>query len=211
MVTDLEKLHIENARLIKLLEGHSIEWRIPEKIEVEPEPIRFIEAEPFPIGTAEKVAIFQKLFRGRTDIYPIRWESKTTGKSGYAPACENDRFARTANLHSEAAQKARSMDASSEWVPRVREKPRMKCSDCSNRKLANLTDAVVYDHLAGKQTIGVFPLLSDDSCYFLAVDFDEQDWKEDAQVFMQSCAELNIPAALEISRSGNGAHTWIFF
>lgn len=187
MVTDLEKLRIENARLIKLLEHHGIEWRIPQKIEVEPEPIRFVEAEHSPIGTAEKVNIFRKLFRGRTDIYPIRWESKTTGKSGYAPACEN------------------------EWVPRVCEKPRIKCSDCSNRKLAPLTDAVVYDHLAGKQTIGVFPLLSDDSCYFLAVDFDEQDWKEDANSFMQSCAELNIPAALEISRSGNGAHAWIFF
>lgn len=157
------------------------------KIKVELEPIRFIEVEPSLISTAEKVNIFRKLFRGRTDIYPIRWESKTTGKSGYAPACEN------------------------EWVPRVCEKPRIKCSDCSNRKLASLTDAVVYDHLAGKQTIGLFPLLSDDSCYFLAVDFDDQDWKEDANAFMQSCAELNIPAALEISRSGNGAHAWIFF
>ena len=103
MVTDLEKLRIENARLVKLLEDHGIEWRVPEKIEVEPEPIRFIEAENYPIGTAEKINIFRKLFRGRTDIYPVRWESKTTGKSGYAPACENDRFARTANLHSEAA------------------------------------------------------------------------------------------------------------
>jgi superfamily II DNA or RNA helicase len=187
LLVEIEKLRAENSRLITLLEQHGIEWRIPEKIEVEPELIRFVEAEPSLISTVEKVKIFRKLFRGRTDIYPVRWESKTTGKSGYAPACEN------------------------EWVPRVCEKPRIKCSDCRNRKLASLTDAVVYDHLAGKQTIGVFPLLSDDTCYFLAVDFDEQDWKEDAQAFMQSCAELNIPAALEVSRSGNGAHAWIFF
>lgn len=155
--TDIEELRFENTRLIKLLELHGIDWGLQEKVEVEPEPIRFIEAEHSPIGTAEKVNIFRKLFRGRTDIYPVQWESKTTGKSGYAPACEN------------------------KWVPIVCEKPRIKCSDCNNRKLAPLTDAVVYNHLAGKQTIGVFPLLSDDSCYFLAVDFDEQDWKEDAQ------------------------------
>lgn len=187
MEKDLEKLRIENARLIKLLEYHGIDWQLPEKVAVEPEPIRFVEAEPSFISTAEKLNIFRKLFRGRTDIYPVRWESKTTGKSGYSPACEN------------------------EWVPIVCEKPRIKCADCTKRKLAPLTDAVVYDHLAGKQTIGVFPLLNDDTCYFLAVDFDEQDWKEDARAFMQSCMELNIPAALEISRSGNGAHVWIFF
>lgn len=69
-----------------------------------------------------------------------------------------------------------------------------------------MTDQVIYDHLAGKQTIGVYPLLSDDSCYLLAADFDEADWREDAKAFMQSCRELGIPAALEISRSGNGAH-----
>jgi superfamily II DNA or RNA helicase len=183
----LETLRAENIRLINLLEHHDIEWRLPVKQKTEPELIAVVEAEYSPIGTTEKISIFRKLFRGRTDIYPARWESKTTGKSGYAPACEN------------------------EWVPRVCEKPRIKCSDCNHRKLAPLTDAVVYDHLAGKQTIGVFPLLSDDTCYFLAVDFDEEEWKEDVRSFMQSCTELNIPAVLEISRSGNGAHVWIFF
>jgi hypothetical protein len=74
-----------------------------------------------------------------------------------------------------------------------------------------LTDAVIYDHLAGKHTIGIFPLLADDTCYFLAIDFDEADWRDDACAFMQSCTEFNISAALEISRSGNGAHVWIFF
>ena len=73
-----------------------------------------------------------------------------------------------------------------------------------------MNDQVIYDHLAGKQTIGVYPLLSDDSCYFLASDFDEADWREDAKAFMQSSRELGIPAVLEISRSGNGAHAWFF-
>jgi hypothetical protein len=85
------------------------------------------------------------------------------------------------------------------------------CGDCSNRLLVPLSDAVIYDHLAGKQTIGVYPLLEDDSCCFLAVDFDKADCHDDARVFMQSCEELGVQAALEISRSGNGAHAWVFF
>jgi hypothetical protein len=74
-----------------------------------------------------------------------------------------------------------------------------------------LTDAVIYDHLAGEHTVGVYPMLKDDSCYFLAVDFDEAEWREDARAFMQSCDKLGVPAALEISCSGQGAHAWVFF
>jgi hypothetical protein len=103
------------------------------------------------------------------------------------------------------------MDGPSEWKPGICHKPRVKCGDCNQRQLLPVTDQVIYDHLAGKQTIGVYPLLSDDSCYVLAADFDEADWREDAKAFMQSCRELVIPAALGISRSGNGAHAWIFF
>jgi hypothetical protein len=65
--------------------------------------------------------------------------------------------------------------------------------------------------LAGAKTVGVYPLLPDDTCNFLAVDFDEQEWREDARAFMESCHLLGVSAALEISRSGNGAHAWIFF
>jgi hypothetical protein len=70
---------------------------------------------------------------------------------------------------------------------------------------------VIYNHLAGEHTVGVYPLMEDDSCYFLAVDFDEAEWRDDARAFMQSCDELGVPAALEISRSGKGAHAWVFF
>ena len=66
-------------------------------------------------------------------------------------------------------------------------------------------------HLAGDHTVGVYPLMEDDSCYFLAVDFDQAEWRDDARAFMQSCAELGVSAALEISRSGQGAHAWVFF
>lgn len=175
-------LQAENARLIGLLEAHGIDWRQPE-----PVVLTVREQEPSRLTTAEKVALFRRLFRGRKDVYPVRWEGKTTGKSGYAPACAN------------------------EWRAGVCQKPRIKCGDCSNRLLLPLSDAAIYEHLAGKHTVGVYPLLEDDTCHFLAADFDEADWRDDARAFMQSCAELGVPAALEISRSGNGAHTWIFF
>ena len=181
-LNDLHALRAENARLVSLLESHGIEWRLPPppaNPTPEPEPSRFT--------TGEKVALFRRLFRGRTDVYPARWESKTTGKTGYAPACAN------------------------EWLAGVCQKPRIKCGDCGNRLLIPLSDQVIYDHLAGEHTVGVYPLLEDDSCYFLAVDFDEAEWREDARAFMQSCDELGIPAALEISRSGQGAHAWVFF
>lgn len=173
-------LRAENARLIALLESHGIDWRPPSKQTTSP-------AEPSSLSPEQKVALFRQLFRGRTDVYPIRWESKTTGKSGYAPACAN------------------------EWRPGVCEKPRIKCAHCSNRLLIPLSDAVIYNHLAGEHTVGIYPLMEDDSCYFLAADFDEAEWREDARAFMQSCTEFGVTAALEISRSGKGAHAWIFF
>ncbi|MBU2808757.1 hypothetical protein HF285_10940 [Acidithiobacillus ferrooxidans F221] len=180
--SELTAIQAENARLIALLEAHGIEWRLPQPVAAAAQ-----ESEPSRLSTAEKVALFRRRFRGRTDVYPIRWEGKTSGKSGYAPACAN------------------------EWRAGVCEKPRIKCGDCSNRLLIPLSDAVIYDHLAGEHTVGVYPLLEDDTCYFLAVDFDEADWRDDARAFMQSCHDLSVPAALEISRSGNGAHAWVFF
>ena len=179
---EIATLRAENDRLIALLESHGIEWRTPQSAVVVAR-----ELEPSKLSTAEKVALFRRLFRGRTDVYPVRWEGKTSGKSGYAPACAN------------------------EWRAGVCEKPRIKCGDCSNRLLIPMSDAVIYDHLAGKHVVGVYPLLEDDTCYFLSADFDEADWRDDARAFMQSCEELGVPAALEISRSGNGAHAWIFF
>ena len=182
LVLELESQRTENARLIALLESHGIEWRMP------PEPVVTVaEPEPSKLSTDEKVALFRRLFRGRTDIYPVRWENSTTGKSGYSPVCANDR------RHG------------------ICEKPRIKCADCNHRKMKPLSDQVIYEHLAGKRTVGVYPLLTDDTCHFLAVDFDEAEWREDGKAFFQSCRELGVPVALEISRSGNGAHAWIFF
>lgn len=182
---ELRRLREENTHLKALLIQHGIAWEEATPSEHVPAPQK-----PVPVQarftTSGKIALFRRLFRGREDVYPQRWES-AKGTSGYSPTCGN------------------------QWKPGVCNKPRVKCGDCNQRQLLPVTDQVIYDHLAGKQTIGVYPLLADDSCYFLAADFDEADWREDAQAFMQSCRELGIPAALEISRSGNGAHTWIFF
>lgn len=181
---ELEALRAENARLKALLEANGIDW-VGQPVSTPSVPAS--DGLSNMLSTTQKVQLFRSLFRGREDVHPVRWESKTTGKSGYAPACEN------------------------EWVSGVCHKPRIKCSDCEHRALAPFTDSVIYDHLSGHYTIGVYPLLVDDTCHFLAVDFDEQDWQGDARAFMKSCQMLGVPAALEVSRSGDGAHAWVFF
>ena len=175
-------LQVENARLVKLLEQHGIDWRLSNQPRLN---VPVTEQSRF--STTDKVALFRRLFRGRIDVYPIRWDSKTSSNFGYAPACAN------------------------EWRTGICEKPRIKCGDCSNRVLIPLSDSVIYKHLSGEHTVGIYPLLADDTCYFLAVDFDKADWREDAQAFVKSCDELGVPASLEISRSGQGAHVWVFF
>ena len=142
----LAALEAENARLIALLEQQGIAWRLPAARVLLTNEV--MQTRSF--STQEKVAIFRRLFRGRTDVYPLRWESRASGKAGYSPACAN------------------------EWRAGVCDKPRIKCGDCGNRLLVPLTDSVIYDHLAGEHTVGVYPLLEDDCCYFLAVDFDDE-------------------------------------
>ena len=140
-----------------------------------------------------KIRLFRSLFRGRDDVYPRRFESRKTGKSGYAPACGN------------------------EWVRGVCEKPRIKCSDCQYRQFLPLTDEVIRWHLSGFDRAGesfiagVYPMLQDETCFFLAVDFDKEGWAEDSRAFIETCRAIGVPAALERSRSGRGGHVWLFF
>ena len=132
-----------------------------------------------------KVSLFRNLFRGRDDVYAVRWEGRN-GRTGYSPA-----GIREWNRASLVRQgKKRSVKHS---------------------KLFPLTEDVIRDHLLGRQTIGVYPLLQDDTCWFAAMDFDKKTWETDATAFLETCYGLDIPAALERSRSGNGAHVWIFF
>ena len=184
---ELERLREENGRLKTLLAQHGIEWSRGDDDNFQvrdeaPKPRRELATR----STQEKIALFRRLFFGRQDVFARRWES-SQGKSGYSPVCEN------------------------EWREGVCEKPRVKCAACGHRKLLPLTDQVIYDHLAGIHVVGLYPLLVNDSCRLLAADFDEGEWKDDAAAFAATCHELSVPCALEISRSGKGAHAWIFF
>ena len=140
-----------------------------------------------------KIELFRSLFRGRDDVYPRRFESRKTGKSGYPPACAN------------------------EWVRGVCDKLKIKCADCPNRHLLPVTDEVIRWHLLGRNNqgrdfvMGVYPMLQDETCHFLAADFDRENWQEDAGTFLDTCQRLALPAVLERSRSGNGGHVWFFF
>ena len=141
----------------------------------------------------EKIALFRSRFRGREDVYPRRFENRKTGKSGYSPVCAN------------------------EWVRGVCEKPRVKCSDCPHQHFLPVTNEVIRWHLSGRDgrgrdfVLGVYPMLLDETCFFLAVDFDGSDWKKDAGAFVQICRERKLSVVLERSRSGEGAHVWFFF
>jgi hypothetical protein len=86
-----------------------------------------------------------------------------------------------------------------------------KCSDCANQAFIPVGDQVVIDHLQGRHVMGVYPLLEDESCWFLAADFDKISWKEDVAAFAETCRSVGVSVAIERSRSGNGAHAWFFF
>jgi hypothetical protein len=142
-------------------------------------------------SSAVKVALFLRMFAGRTDVFPGRWENPRTGRSGYAPVCAN------------------------EWVRGVCGKPQVKCGDCPNKAFIPVTSEVIECHLRGEDRIranarggdfvaGVYPLLFDDTCNFLAIDFDGESWSHDALAFVATCRELDVPVALERSRSGTG-------
>lgn len=137
-------------------------------------------------STDQKVHLFQELFKGRTDIFANRWQN-SKGRSGYSVACHN------------------------EWLPGKCNKPKVKCTECSHRHFKTLDEQAIYEHLSGKQVVGLYPLLENNSCHLLAVDFDKTGWQDAIKAMAQACVALNIPYALEISRSGNGAHLWVFF
>lgn len=138
------------------------------------------------LSAEERLLLFSQRFIGRTDTFAYRWEN-SSGKSGYSVACAN------------------------EWKHGICYKPQIKCSDCKSRQLLPITQEVLYSHLTVQKVIGIYPLLATDQCRLLAVDFDKSDWKNCVTAFSEACLSLNIPFLVERSRSGNGAHVWIFF
>lgn len=127
----------------------------------------------------EKVTLFRSLFRGRDDVYPRRFESRRSGKSGYSPVCGN------------------------EWVRGICEKPRVKCAVCPHRHFLPVTDEMIRRHLSGHDdrgsafVAGVYPMLLDETCFFLAMDFDKTGWQQDARAILETCRRIELPVALE--------------
>ena len=179
---ELDRLRAENAKLRALLQANGIV--IPET------PGDAVPAEPHdapatpPLSkrspAADRVALFLSLFQGRLDVYAHRWESRN-GRAGYSPACKN------------------------EWRRCVCLKPKGKCTECSHAEYLHYDENAVAAHLSGRCVLGVYPLLPDETCRFLAIDFDEDHWRDDVRMVYAACQAQGIPCSIEVSRSGKGA------
>lgn len=183
---ELKRLQAENARLRALLAQHGIAADEPENMSPR-KPALSLE---------KKVTLFRSLFQGREDVFARRWFSNSTGKSGYQPVC------------------------SREWKREFCDKKKFKCAECPNREFQSLGYDDIYRHLEGKEpngrdVVGVYAILEDNTCNFLCCDFDdkscEHGYQDDVRAYVSVCRDWNIPAYIERSRSGNGAHVWILF
>ena len=187
---------IERQRLlnrIKDLEAENAELR--KRLGEDVVPIKQKPTAMQTLSLQEKVNLFRSLFKGREDVFARRWFSKATGKAGYQPVCLN------------------------EWG-QLCDKRKFKCAEYPNRQFPPLTDNDFYRHLEGKDAdgrdvIGLYVLNEDNTCHLICTDFDDKNcehgYQEDVLAFVDVCKSWSIPCSVERSRSGNGAHVWIFF
>lgn len=134
----------------------------------------------------ERLNLFKTLFKGREDVYAIHW--KKGNKSGYMPAYHYDPY-----------------------MYRLHKMKGGTFGDYKDKTFLPLTNQQLQKHFNGEQLTGIYPLLKDNTSWFIAADFDKENWSDECQVFMKVCKEQGIPAYLERSRSGKGGHVWIFF
>jgi superfamily II DNA or RNA helicase len=137
-------------------------------------------------NTSDNIHIFQSLFKGREDVFAVRWEKGN--KSGYMPAYQYDPY----------HYRAHKIKGGT-------------FQNFENKTYLPITNNEIQKHFDGIQQIGIYPLLTDNTSWFLVADFDEKNWRDEAVQFLNACKNKNIPAYLERSRSGNGGHVWIFF
>lgn len=185
----------ENEELKSILRQYGIAYPVMKIMDETPT----FSSTTFPLvnlSLDEKVQLFRSFFKGREDVFARRWFSRATGKCGYQPVCTN------------------------EWRRGICDKKKHKCADCPNRNFASLTNQDIYRHLEGKDenecdVIGLYVITSDNKCFFLCADFDDKNcihgYKDDVLAFASVCQDWNVPCNIERSRSGNGAHVWIFF
>ena len=196
LLRQYELLHEENEVLRSLLKIHGIEYETMMKEDMNKPIYSLVSVPTITLSIDERLRLFQSLFKGREDVFARRWFSKTTGKSGYQPVCIN------------------------EWKQGICDKKKYRCVICPNRNFAPLTTQDMYRHLEGKDeyccdVVGLYAIMQDNNCAFLCADFDDKNckygYKEDVLAYVGVCREWLIPYAIERSRSGNGAHVWIFF
>lgn len=196
LLRQYEVLHKENEVLKSLLKIHGVEYETRMKEDMNKPIYSLVSVPTITLSIDERIRLFQSLFKGREDVFARRWFSKTTGKSGYQPVCIN------------------------EWKQGICDKKKYRCVICPNRNFAPLTTQDMYRHLEGKDeyccdVVGLYAIMQDNNCAFLCADFDDKNckygYKEDVLAFVGVCREWLIPYAIERSRSGNGAHVWIFF
>lgn len=204
MQARIEQLEQENAALRALLKKHGITY--PETAENQisaaaNQGSRMLQNE----ATPQMASFFYTYFRGRKDVYSVRSRPKD-GKAGYFPVCTHF------------------------WDHKLCPKTtgqKIACRDCPNRAYKPLNIRALLAHLKGERedssdVVGIYPLLPDDTCYFLVFDFDDHEgtfqgsektasWRDEVDALRKICELEQIDALVERSRSGQGAHVWIFF